>query len=102
MIPGFKNSKEVLLKLKGIEVSATQIKILSEEVGKELFEIQMNNANHAYSAPEKAAPAVLDRYRKDTILYILMDGSAVNTRVEDEDGSTWKYLEGNETWSYFS
>lgn len=92
MIPGFKNSQEVLLKLKGIEVSATQIKILSEEVGKEIFDLQMNRANHAYSSPEIAAPAVLERYRKDTILYILMDGSAVNTRIQDEDGSTWKEM----------
>lgn len=92
MIPGFKNAEEVLLKLKGIKVSATQIKILSEEVGKELFEIQMNKANNAYSAPEKAAPSALEKDKKDTILYILMDGSAVNTRVQDEDGSTWKEM----------
>lgn len=92
MIPGFINSKEVLFKTKGIEVSATQIKILTEEVGEGLFEMQMDKALQAYSEPEKAAPALLERYRKDTILYILMDGSAVNTRVQDEDGSTWKEM----------
>ena len=40
MIPGFKNAQEVLLKLREIEISASQIKILSEEVGEELFKIQ--------------------------------------------------------------
>ena len=92
MISGFKKAEELLLKLKGIEISATQIKILSEEVGKKLFEIQMEKANTSYASPEIVAPAVLEKDKKDTILYILMDGSAVNTRVQDEDGSTWKEM----------
>lgn len=92
LIPGFKNAEEVLLKLRGIEISATQIQILSEEVGKELFDIQMEKSNLAYSCPEAAAPAMLEKDKENTILYISMDGSAVNTRVEDEDGSTWKEM----------
>lgn len=92
IIPGFKNSEEVLFKLKGIEISATQIKTLSEEVGKELFEKQMKKANVAYSKPEIVAPATLEKDKKDTILYILMDGSAVNTRAQDINGSTWKEM----------
>ena len=92
MISGFKKAEELLLKLKGIEISATQIKILSEEVGKKLFEIQMEKANTSYASPEIVAPAVLEKDKKDTILYILMDGSAVNTRVQDEGGSTWKEM----------
>lgn len=92
MIPGFKNSEEVLLKLCGIEVSATQIKILSEEVGKELFELQMKNAESSYLDPEKSAPQELEKNKKNTTLYILMDGSAVNTRIQDEAGSTWKEM----------
>lgn len=92
LIPGFKNAEEVLLKLRGIEISATQIQILSEEVGKELFDIQMEKSNLAYSCPEVAAPAMLEKDKENTILYISMDGSAVNTRVEDEDGSTWKEM----------
>jgi hypothetical protein len=92
IIPGFRNAQEVLLKLKGIEISASQIKTLSEEVGKELFEIQMENADISYSCPEVAAPAILEKDKENTILYISMDGSAVNTRVEDEGGSTWKEM----------
>jgi hypothetical protein len=92
MIPGFENSKEVLWKLKGIDISASQIKILSGEVGKKLFERQMEKANQSYAFPEIAAREALDKDKKDTVLYILMDGSAVNTRIEDENGSTWKEM----------
>src|SRR5665647_1765765 len=42
MISGFKKAEELLLKLKGIEISATQIKILSEEVGKKLSLIHIS------------------------------------------------------------
>lgn len=92
MIPGFKNAQEVLLKLRGIEISASQIKLLSEEVGEELFKIQTEKANTSYSCPEVVAPATLERDKITTILYISMDGSAINTRVEDENGSTWKEM----------
>ena len=45
-----------------------------------------------YEKPEESAPQELPGNRKEGILYILTDGSQVNTRVEDEDGSTWKEM----------
>ena len=92
MIPGFKNAGEVLLKLKGIDISPTQIKILSEEVGKEIFESELKRATNSYIAPEIAAPQRLEKDKIDTVLYITMDGSAVNTRIQDINGSTWKEM----------
>jgi len=92
IIPGFKNAQEVLFKMRGLEVSASQIKILSEEVGKGLFEVQMEKAKYSYSHPEVVAPATLEKDKENTTLYISMDGSAVNTRIEDEDGSTWREM----------
>lgn len=92
MVPGFKKAEEALEKLTGIRISASQIKIISEEVGRDIFEKQMEKAETSYASPEIAAPALLEKDRKDTVLYILADGSAVNTRVQDEDGSTWKEM----------
>jgi len=92
MIPGFKNAEEVLFKLMGVEISASQIKILAEEVGEEVFKRQLKKATTSYSSPEKAAPAALEKDKKDTVLYVLMDGSAVNTRIQDQEGSTWKEM----------
>lgn len=92
MIPGFDNAKNVLMKLKSIDISASQIEILSEEIGKEVFESQMKQANVSYAAPEIAAPAALEKDKVDATLYILTDGSAVNTRIQDKNGSTWKEM----------
>lgn len=92
MIPGFKNAEELLLKLSGIKTSATQIKIMAEEIGEKVFEEQKINANKTYASPEKVMPSILEKDKRDAVLYILMDGSAVNTRVQDKDGSTWKEM----------
>jgi len=92
LIPGFKNAEELLLKLRKIEISSSQIQILSEEVGKKLYESQLDKAEKTYSKPEVFAPVALNKDKKDGVLYILMDGSAVNTRIQDKDGSTWREM----------
>jgi hypothetical protein len=92
LVPSFERASEAIKKLLKIEVSATQIQIVSEEVGKKVFEAGMVKVKEAYEKPEIAAPQELQRYRKDGRLYILTDGSQVNTRVEDVNGSTWKEM----------
>lgn len=92
MVPGFKNAQEVLYKLAGISISASSVRALSEEVGQGIFEIQKEKAGTAYKSPETAAPAFLEKDKLDMALYVLADGSAVNTRVQDEDGSTWREM----------
>lgn len=78
------------MKLRNVEVSGTQVQIISEEVGKEVFEQQKEAAEEAYAKPEVAAPAVLEKDKRDAVLYIMADGSAVNTRIQDKDGSSWR------------
>ena len=92
LIPSFERASEAVDKLLKVEVSPTQIQIVSEEVGKKVFEADRKKAQIAYEKPEVAAPQELPGYRKDGRLYILTDGSQVNTRVEDIDGSTWKEM----------
>jgi len=92
LVPSFERASEAMKKLLKVDVSTTQIQIVSEEVGKKVFEENMSKAQEAYEKPEVAAPQELPRYRKDGRLYILTDGSQVNTRVEDVNGSTWKEM----------
>ena len=92
MVGGFKGAQEILLKLAGIEISAPQIQKLSEEVGKSVFENELAQAQRVYEEPEKHMDIRLEKDRIDTVLYILADGSAVNTRIQDENGSTWKEM----------
>lgn len=92
LAPSFERASEAIKKLLKLEVSAKQIQILSEEVGKEVFEKDKTEAKEAFERPEEAAPQELPINRKAGRLYILTDGSQVNTRLEDENGSTWKEM----------
>lgn len=91
LVPSFERASESLKKLIKMEVSTTQIQKVSEEVGKNLFEQDMNVAQNMYTEPEKYFENKLPKDKKEGRLYIMVDGSAVNTRVED-DGSTWKEM----------
>lgn len=79
LIPGFDNASEVFLKLRNLEVSGTQLQIISEEIGKQVFDQQKEAAKVAYEKPELAALAVLEKDKRDAIHYIMADCSAVNT-----------------------
>jgi len=92
LVPSFERASEAMKKLCKVDVSAKQIQIVSEEVGKEVFEKEKVEAKEAFEKPEEAAPQELPKDRKDGRLYILTDGLQVNTRVEDENGSTWKEM----------
>ncbi len=88
----FKEASETMKKFLNIDISATQMQIISEEVGKKIFEKDLQVANNAYDKPEEAAPQELSMYRKEGRLYIFVDGSQVNTRIKDNNGSTWKEM----------
>jgi hypothetical protein len=91
MLP-FERGKEVLEKLTEVKVSASLAEVVSEEIGKEIFDKEISKAKIAWEKPEESAPQELPRYRKEARLYLMTDGLQVNTRVEDENGSTWKEM----------
>lgn len=68
------------------------IPFISEGIGKQVFEKDKDTAERAYEKPEEAVPQELPMYRKEGRLYIFSDGLQVNTRVEDENGSTWREM----------
>lgn len=88
----FKEASETIKKLINVEVSPTQMHIVSEEIGQQVFQKDLLEANEDYNKPEEAAPQELPLYRKEGRLYIFVDGSQVNTRVKDNNGSSWKEM----------
>ena len=92
MSSSFEDAKEILNKLRGVEISPSHIQKITEEIGKEVFDKETETSRKIFNEPEKYIPTLLEKEKTDGILYILTDGSAVNTRVEDEDGSTWKEM----------
>lgn len=88
----FVEASKTIKKFLNIDISATQLQIISEEVGKQVFQNDLLKADNAYNRPEEAAPQELPIYRKQGRLYILVDGSQVNTRIKDNNGFTWKEM----------
>lgn len=91
LVPSFERASTSLNKLKNIKISTVQIQKVSELVGKKVFHQEYELANKIYVEPEKYLENRLDKDRKKGRLYIMADGSAVNTRVKSE-GSTWKEM----------
>ena len=88
----FEKSSEMIEKFTGITVSESLIRLITEETGKKVFDEDTDRAKESYEKPEKAAPSILERYRKEGNLYIFTDGSHVNTISKDEKGSTWREM----------
>ncbi|MDQ2085546.1 hypothetical protein RBH29_03750 [Herbivorax sp. ANBcel31] len=73
-------------------INPTQAQIISEEVGKRVFEKEKTKAELAYERPEYIASQEVVKNLKEGRLYILTDGSQLNTRTENNKGSTWKEM----------
>ncbi len=80
-------------------MSASLIRDVTEETGKKVEQEQRTEALIAYTHPEEAAPQFLPAERKRGTLYVLTDGSQVNTRQQGKDGSTWKEMKLGEVYS---
>lgn len=88
----FKDAAECFDYVAGQYISSSLIRQVTEETGKKVDEEQRESAKQAYAKPEEAVPAVLPKDRKSGTLYVMTDGSQVNTRKEDKEGSTWKEM----------
>ena len=63
------------------------VKKVSEYIGGILFQELLNKANNTWN---NRTNIKINNKKDKLILYMESDGSAVNTRIEDENGSTWK------------
>lgn len=85
----FNDAKFMLEKATGIVSNSETIRNVSEYVGKKVFEKDTQEAKQKYENMTKL-PMLKEIEKEEDILYILTDGAAVNTRIEDENGSTWR------------
>jgi len=92
MVPSYGNAGDLLLKTMNINIAESQIKKIADYVGSLLHKEQMEKAEESYNKPEVAMGIISKQDKKDLILYIATDGSAVNTRIQDEGGSTWREM----------
>lgn len=83
----FKNASRIIKRIHNIYISHVTIKKVTEYVGNLLFQNLLDNANKIW---KERANIDVNTKKEKLILYMESDGAAVNTRIEDENGSTWK------------
>ena len=82
----FDRAEEVIKRVYKIEVNRETIREIAEDAGTKVF---VNDSSQAQALLADIAHIEADKKVTGTV-YIMPDGAAVNTRVEDENGSTWR------------
>lgn len=85
--PSFKKASEIIYRIHNINLSYVSVMNITKFIGKIVYD---HNYNNALKIWKDRANIEINNSKKKGILYIQADGAAVNTRIEDENGSTWK------------
>jgi hypothetical protein len=85
----FEGGSQLIQRIYGMYINEETVREITEDIGRAVHEADAEAARK--SLEEMQGIEMLDENEKqDTTLYIMIDGAAVNTRVEDENGSTWR------------
>lgn len=85
-----KKTIERFFKFLGLSISHKSIQVVSEEIGKKVYEKDLAEAEYLYEHQDKAVEYIPEDKKEEGVLYIFMDGSLLNTRDEDQTGQTWR------------
>jgi len=82
----YKAAEEILKKVYGVGIASETIRKITDYVGKAVFERDTANADYLMNNVAKLEYSG----EREGVLYIQMDGAALNTRHKNNDGSTWR------------
>lgn len=85
--PSFQRAKDIIKRVLSIDISYVTVMKITEYIGKLVYDYNYNKALKTWINRSNLDITVDN---KKGILYIQADGAAINTRIEDENGSTWK------------
>ena len=85
--PSFKRAKEIIKRVHNIDISYVTVMNITKFIGKIIFDYNYNKAIKIWN---NRANIDINYNNKKGTLYMQSDGAAVNTRIEDENGSTWR------------
>lgn len=85
----FQRAEEKIKRVFNISIDDDTIRKAAGYIGRTVFAEDCRKAGDVW-AEFCAGPIMPASKKKKGVLYIEMDGSAVNTRVQDENGSTWR------------
>ncbi len=84
----FSDASEMFEKAFHMKINRETLRQVTEHIGKQVHELDTAQAKHIVEHMDEIV--VKPEKDKKGILYIMTDGAAVNTRVKDENGSTWR------------
>ena len=93
----FQRAEEAIHEIMHVRVNDDTVRLVSDFVGKAVFEHDCAKANEAYTMLNEGKLS-FSKNRKG-VLYILTDGATVNTRLQDDEGSTWRENKLGEVFS---
>ena len=85
--PSFPKATKIIKRIYNVDLSYVTVMNITKYIGKIVFEYNYNNALEIWN---NRANLDINCTSKKGTLYIQADGAAVNTRIEDENGSTWR------------
>lgn len=84
----YQAAEDVMKETYGISINDDTIRLVTNYIGKLVFE---HDCHRTEEIMQKYNSGTVDfKYDKKGILYIETDGAAVNTRHQNDDGSTWR------------
>ena len=81
----FKRAKQLIKRVRNIDISYVTVMNITKFIGKIIFDYTYNKALKIWN---NRCNIDINYINKKGTLYMQADGAAVNTRVEDENGST--------------
>ena len=87
--PSFDRARRMIGKALKMDINEETIRQVTETVGEIVFKQDTQRAEETLKNIHKIGEGTATP-DEDTVLYVQIDGAAVNTRVEDENGSTWR------------
>ena len=93
----FRRAEDAIYEILHVRISDDTIRLITNFVGNAIFENDCKKADDAY-ALFNSGKLEFPMDRKG-VLYILTDGAAINTRLKDESGSTWRENKLGEVFS---
>lgn len=85
--PSFQKASEIIYRVHNTKISYVTVMNITKFIGKIVYNYNYNKALEIWN---NRTNIEMQSTSKKGTLYIQADGAAVNTRIEDENGSTWR------------
>ena len=84
----YQAAEEALFRSRKIRINDDTIRLITNTIGELVFKKDCEDAETAYN--RMTTGKLSFPYNKSGVLYIETDGTSINTRYKDNDGSTWR------------